>query len=102
MATLHVADVLIRPMITEKNTNLTPLGQYTFEVAMNANKIQIREAIEKVFGVEVVNVNTMIVKPKKRRVFKAQRTTKYGAISAYKKAIVTLAPGDSIDIFGDI
>lgn len=102
MAGLHVADVLKRPVITEKNTNLTPLGQYTFEVDMTANKIQIKEAVEKTFGVTVLAVNTMIVKRKKRRVFRARNTARFGTERAMKKAIVTLAPGETIDIFGDI
>ncbi len=102
MAGLHISDVLKRPIITERSTDLTPLGQYIFEVDMNANKLQIREAIEKIFDVEVVKVNTMVVKPKKRRVYRARNTPIYGKINAYKKAIVTVAPGDTIDIFGDI
>jgi large subunit ribosomal protein L23 len=102
MPVLHQADVLKRPVITEKNTNLTPLGQYTFEVAMTANKIQIKDAVERIFGVSVVAVNTLIVKPKKRRVLRARNTARFGTRNAYKKAIVTLAPGETIDIFGDI
>lgn len=102
MAGLHISDVLKRPIITERTTDLTPLGQYVFEVDMKANKLQIREAIEKIFDVEVVKVNTMVVKPKKRRVYRARNTPTYGKINAYKKAIVTVAPGDTIDIFGDI
>jgi len=102
MANLHYSDVLIRPIITEKSTDLTPLGQYVFEVAMNANKRQIRDAVERIFNVKVESVNTQIVKPRKRRVYRARRNPVYGQISAMKKAVVTLAPGDTIDIFGDI
>lgn len=102
MANLHYTEVLIRPIITEKSTDLTPLDQYVFEVAMTANKRQIRDAVEKVFDVRVESVNTQIVKPKKRRVYRARRNPLYGRIGAMKKAIVTLAPGDTIDIFGDI
>ncbi|MEZ4520924.1 MAG: 50S ribosomal protein L23 [Thermomicrobiales bacterium] len=102
MAGLHHSEVLIRPIITEKSTDLTPLGQYVFEVAMNANKIQIRDAVERIFDVEVEKVNTHISKPKKRRVYRAQRNIIYGRIGATKRAVVTLVPGDTIDIFGDI
>lgn len=102
MAALHHTEVLIRPIITEKSTDLTPLGQYVFEVAMAANKIQIRDAVERIFDVEVEKVNTYISKPKKRRVYRAQRNIIYGRIGATKKAVVTLVPGDTIDIFGDI
>jgi large subunit ribosomal protein L23 len=102
MPALHIADVLKRPLITEKNTTITPLGQYTFEVAMEANKIQIKEAVEKTFDVTVLAVNTLIVKPKKRRVFRARNTTRFGSERAMKKAVVTLAPGDTINIFGDL
>lgn len=102
MAGLHYTDVLIRPIITEKSTDLTPLGQYVFEVAMKANKKQIRDAVERIFDVEVESVNTHITKPKKRRVYRAQRNMIFGRIGASKRAIVTLVPGDTIDIFGDI
>ena len=102
MANLHYSDVLIRPIITEKTTDLTPLGQYVFEVAMNANKTQIRQAVERIFDVQVESVNTQIVKPKKRRIYRARRSPLYGKIGAMKKAVVTLVPGDTIDIFGDI
>lgn len=102
MAELNVSDILRRPVITEKNTNLTPLGQYTFEVAPEANKLQVRQAVEEIFKVKVTAVNILIVKPKKKRVLKARYARIFGEKSGYKKAIVTLAPGDTIDIFGDI
>jgi large subunit ribosomal protein L23 len=102
VADLHTSDILRRPVITEKNTNLTPLGQYTFEVAMEANKIQVRRAVEELFKVKVTAVNILIVKPKKKRVLKSRYTRLFGEKSGYKKAIVTLAHGDTIDIFGDI
>lgn len=99
---IHHADVLRKPVITEKNTNLTPLGQYTFEVAPTANKIQIKEAVETVFEVKVKAVNVMNVKPKKTRVMRARNMNIFGSKGGYKKAIVTLEPGHTIDIFGDI
>jgi large subunit ribosomal protein L23 len=100
--TLHVADVLRRPVITEKNTTLTPLGQYTFEVAPEANKIMVKQAVEQIFNVKVKAVNILIVKPKKRRVMRSRNFRKTGTVSGYKKAIVSLEPGYTIDIFGDI
>lgn len=102
MSQIHYSDVLVRPVITEKSTDLTPLGQYVFEVHPKATKLQIRDAVERIFNVSVESVKTMNVKPRKRRVYRARRTPLYGSISGYKKAIVTLAPGDTIDIFGDI
>ena len=102
MANLHTSDVLRRPLITEKNTLLTPLGQYTFEVAMTANKIQIKEAVEMIFNVKVQAVNTMIIKGKKRRVMSSRNRSKFGSTNDMKKAVVTLEPGYEIDIFGDI
>ncbi|MDQ3548016.1 MAG: 50S ribosomal protein L23 [Chloroflexota bacterium] len=99
---MHPSDVLIKPIITEKNTNLTPLGQYTFAVAPNANKIQIKEAVELIFGVKVMAVNTLIVKPKKKRVLRSRNFRDFGFKGGYKKAIVSLEPGHTIDIFGDI
>ncbi len=81
MANLHASDVLRRPLITEKNTLLTELGQYTFEVAMTANKIQIKQAVEKTFNVRVKAVNTMIVKPKKRRVYRSKTRKQTGSTS---------------------
>ncbi len=102
MTNLHRSDVLRRPLITEKNTTLTPLGQYTFEVAINANKIQIKEAVEEIFNVKVKAVNTMIIKGKKRRVMRSRARTLWGSTNDMKKAVVTLEPGYDINIFGDI
>jgi large subunit ribosomal protein L23 len=101
MALSH-ADVLRRPVITEKNTNLTPLGQYTFEVAPEANKIQVREAVEHIFNVKVRSVNILNVKPKRKRILRSRNFREFGHKGGYKKAIVSLQPGHTIDIFGDI
>jgi large subunit ribosomal protein L23 len=97
-----VADVLVRPVITEKNTRLTERGQYTFEVAPNANKIQVKEAVEQIFNVKVTAVNMLIVKGQRKRVLKSRNFREFGREANWKKAVVTLAPGDTIDIFGDI
>jgi large subunit ribosomal protein L23 len=81
--------IVIRPLITEKNTNLMSLGKYSFQVDRNANKPQIKLAIEALFSVRVTAVHTMNVRGKLRR-----RGKDYGYTADWKKAIVTLAPGD--------
>ncbi len=95
-------DVLIRPVLTEKANELSEKqGRYTFRVARKAGKLEIKEAIESFYGVQVEKVNTMVVPGKEKR-----RYTKTGTLSgrkpAYKKAIITLVEGDSIDIFESI
>ena len=86
-------DVIYSPVITEKSMSNQQLGIYTFKVAKTANKTQIKQAIEAAFNVSVTNVNTLNTKPKKRRVGKHAGFTK-----TYKKAIITLAEGQSIEI----
>lgn len=86
--------IIIRPLITEKNTNLMMYNKYSFEVDRDATKPQIREAIETLFKVTVTKVNTMNVRGKMKR---RGRFTGYQA--DWKKAIVTLAAGDRIDLF---
>jgi large subunit ribosomal protein L23 len=86
--------IVIRPLITEKNTNLMSLGKYSFQVDRNANKPQIKLAIEALFSVRVTAVHTMNVRGKLRR-----RGKDYGYTADWKKAIVTLAPGDRIELF---
>jgi large subunit ribosomal protein L23 len=103
MAGLRVEDVLRRPLITEKNTALMEQGQYSFEVAPTANKVQIREAVETTFNVRVLAVNTLNVKAKARsRAVRRGRGRIRGHEAAWKKAIVTLAPNQSIDIFEQV
>ena len=88
-------DVLVRPVVSEKSYGLSDLGKYTFIVAPGANKTQIKQAVEAVFGVKVTQVNT-VNRPGKRR------RTRYGwgKRPDTKRAIVSLAEGDRIDIFG--
>jgi large subunit ribosomal protein L23 len=88
-------DVLIKPVISEKSYRLVDDGKYTFLVAPEANKTQIRQAVEQVFRVRVTGVNT-INRPGKRR------RTRYGwgKRPDTKRAIVTLAAGERIDVFG--
>jgi large subunit ribosomal protein L23 len=96
MPELHVYDVIIRPVITEKSSIMSgEMNQYVFEVAPKANKIQIREAVELIFDVDVTNVRTMVMPAKRGR----RGRTWYKRTSQWKKAIVTLAAGDSIELF---
>lgn len=96
-------DVLRRPVITEKNTMLMELGQYSFVVARDSNKIQIKEAVERAFNVEVLAVNVMNVRGKERkRSSRKSRRQSVGRTPAWKKAIVTLAEGQTIDVFGQM
>jgi large subunit ribosomal protein L23 len=92
--TLHPYAVLLRPLITEKGTLLAESGKYAFEVASQANKLQIKEAVERAFDVHVTKVNVMNMPGKLRRVGKSQ-----GMTSDWKKAIVTLAAGERIEFF---
>lgn len=92
----HITDVLIKPVITEKTTTLmADQNKYTFDVALTANKIEIKHAVEKMFDVKVDRVNVINVKAKKKRVGRYEGKTK-----RRKKAIVTLKEG-TIDLFGD-
>ncbi len=89
--------VIIRPIVTEKSAELQgDDNKYTFEVHRQANKIEIRKAVEIVFGVRVDHVNTMVVRGNIRRVGR-----NYGKTRQWKKAIVTLHAGDSIDLYGE-
>ncbi len=100
MADLRLEDVLRRPVITEKNTVIMERGQYTFEVHPDANKIQIRAAVEELFNVKVTAVNTLNRKPKvKSRGIRRGRGRIEGTSGGFKKAYVTLAPGQSLDPF---
>ena len=89
-------NVIIRPIVTERSYDNMEQGKYTFEVAPEAPKEEIAHAVERVFGVHVTKVNTLWVKPKSKR-----QRYQYGLTRKWKKAVVTLAPGDSIEIFGD-
>jgi len=91
---MHYGDIIIAPVITEKSSVVTSDGKtYVFKVNKNANKFQIKDAIEKAFGVKVVKINTLNTKAKNRRVGRYTGKTK-----TYKKAYVTLADGDSIEL----
>lgn len=92
--TLHPYEVIVRPLITEKATILAGDHKYAFEVDRRANKNQIREAVQKAFNVHVSAVNTMNVRGKERRMGRRVTRTR-----SWKKAIVTLHAGDTIEIF---
>lgn len=88
--------VLIRPVLTEKSTALAQKGQYTFEVLHDANKIQVKKAVQDVFGVQVTGVNVMNVRGKpRRRTWRARA----GRTRSWKKAIVSVAAGQRIPVF---
>ncbi len=89
-------EVIIRPIVSEKSFDLMEQNKYTFEVAKTCSKEEISQAITELFGVKVKKVNTMSVngKPKRQRYVK-------GYTRSWKKAIVTLAEGESIEIFGN-
>ena len=91
---MHLYEVLRRPLITEKNTVLQTQGKYAFEVDRGSNKHQIKQAVEKAFKVEVTAVNVVNVPSKMRRIGRRRVLTQ-----SWKKAIVTLKPGDKIELF---
>ncbi|MGP1407784.1 50S ribosomal protein L23 [Selenomonas sp.] len=91
---MDARDILIRPLITEKSTQLMEEGKYVFVVAKKANKIEIAKAVAEVFNVKVANVNTVNVSGKVKRMGRF-----VGKRSDYKKAIVKLAPGETIEFF---
>lgn len=91
---IHPYEVLRRPIVTEKSTLLAHQGKYVFEVAVGANKPQIAEAVQKAFNVHVVDVNTIHVRGKMKRYGR-----NIGRQVSWKKAIVTLQPGEQIQVF---
>jgi Ribosomal protein L23 len=92
----HITDVLKKPVLTEKSLALMDENKYTFDVDVHSNKIEIRQAVEKLFNVKVESVHTINVKPKTKRLGKY-----VGKTNKRKKAIVKLAEGHKIDLFGE-
>ena len=88
-------EVLLRPVISEKSTLETERNNYTFAVARDANKFQVKAAVEAEFKVSVLDVRIVNVKPKHKR--RGRRTP--GIVPGWKKAVVTIAPGDKIELF---
>ena len=89
-------DVIIEPVVSEKSYSLMDNGVYTFIVNPEANRIEIRNAVEEIFGVRVVKVNTLNRRGKRKR---NRKSFSYGSRSNTKRAIVTLQAGDRIDLF---
>ena len=89
-------DVILRPVVSEKSYALLDEGVYTFVVDPRATKTEIRQAVESIFNVRVTNVNTLTRKGKRKR---NRRTGTFGSRSDAKRAIVTLAGDDRIDLF---
>ncbi|MDO8683600.1 MAG: 50S ribosomal protein L23 [Armatimonadota bacterium] len=87
--------IIIRPLVTEKTISSTAESKYTFQVDLNANKIEIGEAVKQIFNVKVEKVNTLRVRGKTRRLGRFRE----GRKPSWKKAIVTLKAGDRIEIF---
>ena len=87
-------DIIVKPIVTEKSVALMEENKYTFKVSMSANKIEIKNAIQEIFKVKVVDVATMRVHGKKKRMGRTE-----GRTSDLKKAIVKLADGDQIEVF---
>jgi len=91
---MDIAQVLIKPVISEKSYVLSAAGKYTFRVHPDAHRTHIRQAVETAFGVKVVEVRTLNVKPKPKR-----RGVTKGQTRAWKKAVVKVRPGETIPVF---
>ena len=89
-------DIILAPVVSEKSYGLIEQGVYTFKVHPDASKPEIHDAVQAIWGVKVVKVNTM---NRKGKVTRARRSNKHGSKPDTKRAIVTLAEGDSIDLF---
>jgi large subunit ribosomal protein L23 len=99
---MRLSEVLIRPILTEKaNAQQEKLRRYAFKVDRKANKLEIKKAVELFYGINVVDVNTSVVPAKAKA-----RSTKAGMVEgrkpSYKKAMVTVAEGESIDLYANI
>lgn len=91
---MHLYEVLRRPLVTEKSTVLQGLNKYAFEIVDGANKLQVKQAVEKAFKVTVTGVNVITMQGKKKRMGRREVVT-----LPWKKAIVTLKAGDKIEFF---
>jgi large subunit ribosomal protein L23 len=101
---METHEVLFRPVVSEKSTDLATTNKYTFEVSPRSNKIEIRRAVEERYGVRVASVRTITMPAKEKGAgFVSVNKRRRGLTSAWKKAIVTLAQGDRIeDFFGAV
>ncbi|MGZ3839148.1 MAG: 50S ribosomal protein L23 [Flavisolibacter sp.] len=99
---MKLSEVLIKPILTEKaNSQQESLRRYAFRVDRKANKLEIKKAIEAFYGVNVVDVNTAVVPGKNKTRYTKKGFTK-GQKPAYKKAMVTVAEGENIDLYSNI
>jgi large subunit ribosomal protein L23 len=95
-------DVLIRPVVTEKSTKSgEKLNRYAFKVGRDANKLEIKKAVEAAYNVQVINVNTGVL-PGKMKTRQTKTGVSQGLKAAYKKAYVTLKKGETIDFYGSV
>jgi large subunit ribosomal protein L23 len=99
---MKLSEVLIKPILTEKaNSQQESLRRYAFKVSRRANKLEIKKAVEEFYGVNIIDVNTVVVPGKNKT-----RYTKKGFVKgqkpAYKKALVTVAEGETIDLYSNI
>ena len=93
---MEARQIITRPVITERSFDMQEYNRFTFEVAKTASKIEIAKAVEEIFDVKVLKVNTVNVKSKKKRMRNIEGKTR-----TWKKAIVTLAEGDTIELFAN-
>ncbi|MEQ8417432.1 50S ribosomal protein L23 [Imperialibacter roseus] len=93
--------VLVKPLVTEKVSSMNEKGKYGFVVKKGANKVEIKKEIEKMYGVKVENINTMVYQGKRKTRYTKSRVLE-GRTDAYKKAIVTVAEGEVIDFYAGI
>ena len=94
---MNIHDVLVRPMITEKSTLMSEIGKYAFQVAPGANKVMVKEAVQKSFNVKVEDVNITMLRGKRKRY-----GTRVKKMPDIKKAIVTLKSGEKIQVIEGI
>ncbi|HIE42131.1 MAG: 50S ribosomal protein L23 [Nitrospinaceae bacterium] len=95
---MDIYKVIVKPLVTEKGTEMLASGNWVmFKVSTEANKIQIREAVQKIFSVKVLHVNTQVMRGKSRRFGKT-----VGQLKSWKKAMVQLKEGDKIEIFDGV
>jgi large subunit ribosomal protein L23 len=96
--TLQASQIVLRPVISEKSMDQTQRGKYTFAVHDDANKLQIKAAVEELFKVKVLDVNVLTTKAKEKS-RNRRRGRQQGWTSPWKKAVVRVAPGDKIEFF---
>ena len=99
---MKLSEVLIKPILTEKaNAQQEKLRRYAFRVARKANKLEIKKAVEEVYGVTIVDVNTIVV-PGKNKTRYTKKGFVQGQKPAFKKAMITVAEGETIDLYSNI